>query len=548
MYDSVAPTRYPNASVAAIYNGRIQPDGTVRRRSGTIKTSSAVPNAGTGYGAVKFTTAAGTDQIVVFCGTKAYKSENEGSTWSEIATGLRQDYYDFATFRQGATNYLLCANGDTTVKEWDGTSWGTVTNAPSGVTYIAVFNGRVWYAGHSGVILQATKIADRTVIASPDGLTVQVLTHSGDVPTGLYQVGPHLLVFDRSATSYVDGYGEQTLIVAQGATGFSRSVGCVGFRTIVGVGDNGVCWLSERGVEYYVPGMGIRLISRRVQEFMGTIDWEELYANPGRMSAAYDSIDQDYLLALSTTGTRNNRILVLNLRQANVLDEDERSMGLSAASVDRLQSPDSGDVLFAGDADGYLIEDAGGAEAKADANGFMSLAGSSESGDPISEDADGYLEVVTNDTLPASLFIAPVSGRPSTVYSVGYDGWVRRHYDVDNDDMASDETGGTAVTLSMIGKPGGQQKRAANLLKRVRTIHLGSIQEDAATISVRLRGKGTTTGTEDVTMSALGVDHAEHERVKTKFDAYAPQVEVQTSDDVRISLLGMSYELLRERR
>ncbi|KKL14918.1 hypothetical protein LCGC14_2510810, partial [marine sediment metagenome] len=349
MVDSAAATAYPRFSVAQIINGRLQPDGTIKRRSGTIRTSSAVANAGLGYGGSQFTLADGTDLIVAILGTKAKKSTDKGATWTEIATGLRQDYYSFATMRIGATNYLFMANADATIKRYDGTTWDTLPNAPAGVKFLAVFNGRLYAAGHSGIIVQGSKIYDPTIWASPDGLTVQILTHDGDPPTGLYQIGPHLLVFDRDATSYIDGFGQQTIIVAAGATGFSRSVGCVAFRTIVGVGDNAICWLSLRGVEYYSPGIGILLVSRGLQTFLQTVDWENIQNNQGRPSATYDAQEQNYLCALPTTGTRNNRMVVVNLRQ-NI--QYQRPGPKAAASIDRTLSTSGGGLLFGGDADG----------------------------------------------------------------------------------------------------------------------------------------------------------------------------------------------------
>ena len=542
MVDSAAPTAYPSGSVGLIVNGRSEPDGTVSRRSGTIKTHPDALEADTGYGAVLFTTAAGADQLVAIFGAKAYRSLDSGATWTEIATGLREDYYSFATMRVGATNYLFCANGDTTIKRWDGTTWDTVPNAPSGVKYIAVFNSRLWGAGHSGVIAQGSKISDPTTWTTPDGVLVQAQTHSGDVPTGMYQIGTHLLVFDRSATSYIDGFGEQTIIVATGATGFSRSVGCIGHRTVVAVGDNAVCWLSRRGVEYYTIGGKIELVSKQVQRFMNRIDWDEVYNNPGRASGAYDEIRQDYHLALSINGIRNDRVLVLNLRGSI---QYQRGGPRSAAAIDRLLSPDSGDVLFGGgDADGYLTDAVGGSEASADASGYMSLADAGESGDPVSEDADGYLDTVTNDTLPASLFVAPTAGRVGAVYSQGYDGYVRLHYGVASDDMDSDETGGTAVALTLRSKPFLYKRPKQR--KKARRIHVASIQTSPATLTVLTVGPGKTSVEKTVSMPEGGEEQATRKRASTLLVADSPQVEIRTEDDVRLSLVGLSSELMRE--
>ncbi|HUT13284.1 MAG TPA: hypothetical protein VMY42_22545 [Thermoguttaceae bacterium] len=722
MFDSVAPTAYPKASAALIYNGRIEPDGTISRRSGTQRTHpTALVASGTGYGGTRFTTAAGTDQMLAFFGTQVFVSTDYGATWNDVtptsalsfgatgvltapmdpdswadvgtplktvavadpwagtdailltdddagaseglaatatyttsatkaavfvlapgtagtvwcemydataavlrntckvewdgtdaptltngglgdvedpvqfidaagrkwwiiemtadgvvhtntnqcrvvigdgdssvgtvylagaeawdavtadftppATILLANYYSFATMRVGATMYLFAANGDTTVQRWNGTIWDTLTNAPSGVKYLAVHNGRLYVAGHSGVIVQGSKIADPTIWTSPDALTVQIMTHGGEVPTGMYQVGPHLLIYDQEATSYVDGFGEQTIIVAAGATGFSRSVGCAGFRTIAGVGDNGVCWLSRRGVEYYTPGAGIRLISKPVEVFLGTIDWEQLYSNPGRPSAAYDEVEQDYYLAMATNGTQNDRVLVLNLQQ-NV--DFQRSGPRAAATIDVLRSASGGTVTFGDDGGGYL--GTGIEEADADASGYLGLADAG--GDPITEDASGYLTSTTNNTLPATLFPAPATSAAATIYSLGYDGFVRRHSDSDLDDWSSTETEGTTVDLTIVSRP--FLFRRPRQRKRVRAVHIASLQDASATLTIQVRAGGAATAPQTVSMSATGLDQAQRKNVRVKIDGDTPQVQIDTSDDVRISLVGISGDVLRE--
>ena len=636
--DGAAPTAFPRTAVASLVNGRINPDGTVSRRPGSIKLSAAALNAATGYGGAFFTTAAGVDQLVVIFGTKAYYSTDflvaSPPTWSAevqqgagvntcvyaagphtittvmdtgvagthtwdltgitgsmtmtpVVTGTtvqtcvstdnagtytagsikvtvngvlytqtyntdknttltalaaqlpvtwREDYYDFTTVRVGTTNYLYAANGDTTVKRWNGTTWDTNPNAPSGVKFVEEFNGRLIYAGHSGVLVQGTKIGDPTVIASPDGWTVQVRA----VPTGMFQIGPHLLVWDREATSYIDGYGEQTIIVATGATGFSRSVGCRGFRTIVGVGDNAVCWMSGRGIEYYSPSVGIQLLSKSVQTFLSSLDWSELYANPGRMAATYDSADQNYHLAASTNGARNNRVLVLNLLQNA---QYPRPGPRAAAAIDVLLSPTGGDVLFAV-SDDYLVVGTAGVQADADAEGYMTLATVAGGGDPIRADADGYLEIVTNDTLPATLFAAPCSTRNTTVYSLGYDGYVRRHYGVANDDTASDGTGGSDVTMAIVSRPflvGRARQR-----KKVRAVHLSVVSADAVTLTVAVRGGGKQGTQHALSFAATPLGQSRRKRAMVSVVADEPQVECYSATDAKVSLIGISAELLHE--
>jgi len=636
--DSAAPTAFPKTAVASLVNARIQPDGTVQRRPGSIKLSAAALNAATGYGAAFFTTAAGVDQLVAIFGAKAYYSTDfltaSPPTWSAevqqgagvntcvyaagphtittvmdagatgthtwgltgitgtmtmtpVVTGTttqtcvstdnagtytagsitvtvngvlytqtyvttkddtltalaaqlpatwRQDYYDFATMRVGATNYLYAANGDTTVKRWNGTTWDTNPNAPSGVKYVEEFNGRLIYGGHSGVLIQGTKIGDPTVLASPDGWTVQVRA----LPTGIYQVGPHLLVWDREATSYIDGFGEQTIIVAAGATGFSRSVGCRGFRTIAGVGDNAVCWYSNRGVEYYSPSAGIQLLSKSVQTFLTSLDWTELYANPGRMSATYDASDQNYHLAVSTNEARNNRVLVLNLLQNA---QYQRPGPRAAASVDVMLSPTGGDVLFTV-SDDYLVAGTAGVQADADADGYMVLATVAGGGDSIDADADGYLEIVTNDTLPATLFAAPCSTRTTAVYSLGYDGYVRLHFGVANDDTGSAGTGGSDVTMAIVSRPflmGRARQR-----KKVRAVHLSVVSADAVSVTVAVRGGGQQGTQHTLSFAATALQQSRRKRAMVNITADEPQCEVQATNDAKVSLIGISAELLRE--
>lgn len=544
MVDDVAATRYPSAAAAQILNGRLQADGTVRRRPGTIRTSAAAPKVDIGYGATEFRLADGTDLFIVINGDSSFESSDFGATWSAaLATGLRADYWSFATMRVGASNFLFACNGGSAkIQRYDGTTWDTLVNGPSGAKFLAVFNGRLYATGHNGQQVQASKIADPTTWTVPDGLSLQIITHNGNDPTGLYQIGPHLLIFDREGTSYIDGFGQQTIIVAAGATGFSRSVGCVAFRSIVGVGDNAICWLSDRGIEYYSPGIGILLVSKGIQTFMQDLDWSQLLGNPGRPSGAYDDINQDYFLAVPTNGTRNNRTAVVNLRK-NVLYQ--RPGPKAAATIDRQLSTVGGNLLFSGDVNGYLTALGGGFESKADNNGYWTLVTEGEGGDLLSDDGNGYLQVETDDALPATFFTAPISDRPCTLHSVGYDGFVRKHDGVNSDDLLSDSTGGIAVTMTMVSRPFFQ--RWARQRKKSRVIHVKAISDVQATLELSVRANGTASAQKTMTIPATAFNQGKRRREMISMIGDAPQVELRSTDDIRVSLIGLSAQLLRER-
>jgi hypothetical protein len=366
---------------------------------------------------------------------------------------------------------------------------------------------------------------------------VQIMTHDGDTPTGLFQIGPHLLVFDEQATSYIDGFGEQTLVVAAGATGLSRSVGCIAHRTIQAVGDSAVCWLSQRGVEYYALGSGVRLLTRPIQGFMDDIARDQIALDRGRPTAVYDPTTQDYIVALSTTGTRNDRAVIVNLLKSG-------RDWLGAPSVDRYLAAD-GDVLLAGGADGYLTTSLTGSFTKADSQGYMTLAGAGESGDPLAEDALGeYLELATNDAVPATLYLAPDADAGQVVHSLGYDGFVRKHYDVDADDELFDRSGGVDVTLTLIPRPfllGRPRQR-----KRVRRVHVAAINDDAATLSVAVRSEGVLGTARDVTIPATNFNQAKRKRVMVHAIDDSPQVVVTTTARTRVSLVGISAAVLKE--
>lgn len=232
---------------------RVEGDGSVMVRNGTIRCTSATIAAATAYGLRMFRDAGGTRRFVALLGAAAYKAATTAAgPWTSLATGLTADYADFTEFRYGSSTYLLWANG-TDVRAYDGTTVTTPAGVPANMRFIRAFNDRVWIAGTDNK-LYACKIRDFTVWTVPDGIALQI---GGSRPiTGIEVAGAHLLVFKSEETERVTGFGEATLMVAQGATGVSQSVGCVNFRTIQACGDNGVAWLSHRGIEFYAPAAG----------------------------------------------------------------------------------------------------------------------------------------------------------------------------------------------------------------------------------------------------------------------------------------------------
>ena len=127
---------------------------------------------------------------------------------------------------------------------------------------------------------------------------------------------------------------------------------------------------------------------------------------------------------------------------------------------------------------------------------------------------------------------------------MGYDGFVRRHENSDADDQLSNGTGGTAVEMTLRSRPflfGAPRNK-----KRARIIHVASSQESPATLTVLTRGAGASAEqTLSVPATATGETH--RARAFTKLDSDNPVVEVRTSGDVKVSLIGLSASPLSER-
>lgn len=353
---AASPVRFPRDAAALIQNARILPDGSVKRRDGTQRSHAAALNAGaTIYGATTFKPSASAMQYVVVAGTNLYTS-TDAVTWTQQATGLTAAYWSFCTMQVGSTAFLYMANGGT-VRSWDGATFATVTGAPAASSHVATFNDRLYVS--SGARLFASEIGAPTNFTIPDGLVLPITTHDGDLAiTGLFQAAGVLFVFKRNSTAWVDGFGESTLVVAAGARGLSRSVGCVAFRSIAGFGDSGMIWLSERGLEYYVRGGEVMLLTEDVQDFMDTIDWASIEATPGIPSATVRASTQEYYCALpiGTSGaTTNNRILVVRPpkgRRAPAFSVDILSVATLFAVAD-----DSGvEQPWSGGYDGFVRE------------------------------------------------------------------------------------------------------------------------------------------------------------------------------------------------
>lgn len=453
--DTAAATEYRPDEVRLLENARPSFQGSsARRRLGSRRLNAAAIDSGAAcYLCREFKDAAGNKHLFGAWDDKFFSSSDGGATWTDRSGALTPTatWYTWAIMRVGTEHRIFVANGDSDLYYWTGTGdVQTVAGAPSGIKYLAVSNNRLWVAGHDGITVAASAYDDPDSFAAADGaFDVKAQTHDGDPEIrGLFAVGSMLLVFKRESTNYVVGFGVESVYVEAGPRGISRSVGCVGQRSIAPVGDVGVMWLSTRGIEYYVPGGRIHVVSRQSQNFVDQINWEALDADPLLPSALYFPAQHEYWIGLPVEGTNNTRIFVY--RPADESREIERD----AMWIQRSGDLGTGETLYV-DADGYLAvgDDPNDATASI-AGGYLEIDNAGVMTGFFSEiDGDGYLSLISADQWGRVLFPADTDTQLERPHQATDDGFVEEMETGNLDRVASNGAGGDAIQGRIKSRP-----------------------------------------------------------------------------------------------
>ena len=539
MNDTAGPTEYQANECELIQNGRVSFDGqTVERRGGSEKLhGSALDSGSQCYGAIEYYTAAGVQQLVVFMGDKMYTSITGGATWVQRATGLTEAYWSIVIMREGAANVLCCANSGTNSYQWNGSTWATISNIPDNVQHLAVFGDRLWAAGHSGITVVASKVGDIESYDSPYGLSIRAMTHDGDTAiTGLYALGSVLMVFKENSTGYIEGYGFNTLEVEVGARGQSRSVGCIAFRTIAAVGDQGMCWLSKRGIEFYELGGRIQLVTRPIQRFIDSINFTQLIGSPGTAVGMWWPQKHEYWCAVPVSSDQNDYMIGHRPPHGEgTLEQHPPALMLhkyAATADDTLYTDSSGYLAMSTSADrdqgdtvfGYLFHTPTGGQ-------FMTI------------DSSGHLDFAAAAHDHAAIFLAYIASaeRATSPISAGYDGFVRHleRGDTDNSETGADD--GEAITFKVITRPflfGDPMGR-----KRARQCRVTSKQTSQSSITVRALIDGSEQTAHALTYPASTKPVPKKARIGGR--GHFLQIQITSNDDVLIGAAEISAEMLR---
>lgn len=534
MNDSAAATAYRKDECALLLNGRVSPEGTARVRGGSRRAgASALNGTDQAYGGVEFTTSAGVKQWIAFAGAKAYLSEDEGATWTETAAAMPLGYWSFTVATLLGAPALIAANGGPSVYRWDGATWSAILGMPAGVQHVAAFGRRLWIAGHDGVVVQASEIDTPENLNTVDGaLYLRIDAGEGQSITGLFEIGGRLLVFKRGSIATVDGFGSDDLQVQAGSRGLSNSIGCIAPRTIQAVGDDGVAWLSERGLEYFSASKGMERdgIATGLRAFFEGVPWGNIEAAPGTPCALYVPELSEYRCALPTWSARNDRTVRVN-------------MVTGAAYLDR-HAPRVGGTLYVDD-DGALAYTAEPTRYQARTqDGALVLATDGRAGAFVGLDAEGALELLDNLSEAAVLFTADVGDQVSQPVSIGYDGFVRYLEDGTTDDADTNGTNGRPIGFQLLTRP--LLFDSPFLRKRGRLVHLSVEAASAATVAVALRGDGQPGRSHDLPIPAATNRQPRQARARVGVRGRTLQVEVWTSDQLSIAGVALHAETLRE--
>mgnify|MGYP003635694111 CR=1 FL=1 len=536
MQDTSAPSEFRSDEVELLLNGRVSFLGnSIDRRGGSAKSHTSALNSGAqGYGAKEFSTAAGAQQLCVFVGDKFYYSTNEGVSWTQAATGLSTAYWDMVQMRVGSANYLVCVNGSTNAYYWDGATWGTLSNAPSGAKYAAVFNDRLYLGGHSGVTIAACAVGNPNVWANPSGFSVEFTTHDGEQEiTGLYQIGPILMAFKRESTGYLEGFGFQTLEVEAGGRGLSRSVGLLGFRSVAAAGEQGVCWLAERGFVYYAVGGQIQLISRPIQSFLDTISWTNIKDGSGIPTSLYWPQKNEYWCALPSASGQNDYVF----RWRPPTASSRPCIMLDKHGVDGESS------VFVGSDGNLQIQGDLSRDQVRVASGNMIIASTGM----YTEVTSGNLTLAQAAHDHAALFSADrdTEEEISAPWSLGYDGFIRK-LDVGNTDNATDplRDDGNAVSMRVKTRPMLFKDQLRK--KRLRTFRVASSQDAESTLIVVPKYDGSSGTAKTLTMPVTQSGKASSVKSRTSVKGYALQLDISTSEKVSVGAVEVIAEALRQ--
>ena len=280
--------------------------GVAGSPNGTYELRVTYANSGTGHESSASATASAT---VVVVSQKIDVTNIPVSSDTQVDTryiyvrntSTMTQFYRAGTISDNTTTSLTLEFADATITT---AAPGTSENdrPPSGVKYLALYQGRLFAASDSALYYSAVDEPE-----SFDALAIEYVNQSdGQKITGICAVQDTLLIFKEGSVYTLNGADPTTWEIDR----LSDDYGCGSHRTIKTVGDS-VYWFGRQGIVRYTPGGNVDTIGMRLY---GSIDSTVNYDSILTASACKDEQNFRYIVALPGTGqTRATFMLPLNI-------------------------------------------------------------------------------------------------------------------------------------------------------------------------------------------------------------------------------------------
>lgn len=208
---------------------------------------------------------------VWYCGNGKGLYRLNGSSWTAVYEYSSTDnnrLWDAAMFFDGSKLYFL--DGSLQLREYDGSTLTTLSNAPANSSYLTTHANRFYLAGRVDNLLSCSGLHDASDWTSTNKYTgtakIMVETPDGEMPTGLTSFSNHVILFKKYTMHELFGE-DSTNFQVQNPYG----LGCISDRSIVESGGL-LYWLSTDGVYVYGGGAAPIKISDPIKKYISQIN------------------------------------------------------------------------------------------------------------------------------------------------------------------------------------------------------------------------------------------------------------------------------------
>jgi hypothetical protein len=208
---------------------------------------------------------------VWYCGNGKGLYKLSGSSWVavyEYVDTNNNRLWDASMFFDGSKLYFM--DGYLQLRQYDGTTLTTLSNARPNSAFIATYMNRFFMAGPNDNLLWYSGLRDAADWSTTNKYTgtgkITVETQDGEKPTGLTGFNNHVLLFKKYTMHKLFGEDSTNFNMTQ-----PYGVGCISDRTIVPTRES-LFWLGPDGFYDYMGGAAPIKISDPVKHYINSIN------------------------------------------------------------------------------------------------------------------------------------------------------------------------------------------------------------------------------------------------------------------------------------